>query len=168
MPRIRLAALLLIAIRPLAAQQPAYRDASKPVETRVRDLVGRMTVDEKFWQLFMIPGDLDDSTHDYRNGVFGLQVRMREPGSVTAKAHAEKINSIQRFFVEKTRLGIPMLPFEETVHGLLPNNATVFPAAIALAATWDTALVGHVGIAIAREARSRGIRQGLSPVVNIA
>ncbi len=168
MPRVRFTALLFLAAAPLAAQQPTYRDTSKPVETRVRDLLSRMTLDEKFWQLFMIPGDLDDSTHDYRNGVFGLQVRMPERGPKTARAHAERINAIQRFFVEKTRLGIPMLPFEETVHGLLANNATVFPAAIALAATWDTALVGRVGTAIAREASSRGIRQGLSPVVNIA
>jgi beta-glucosidase len=164
MARVRFAALLFLATAPLAAQQPTYRDASKPVETRVRDLLSRMTLDEKFWQLFMIPGSLDDTTNDYRNGVFGLQVR----GPLTARAHAEKINAIQRFFVDKTRLGIPMLPFEETVHGLLANNATVFPAAIALAATWDTALVGRVGTAIAREASSRGIRQGLSPVVNIA
>jgi len=161
---MRIALLVFLATAPLAAQQPAYRDTTKPVDTRVHDLLGRMTLDEKFWQLFMIPGNLDDSTNDYRNGIFGLQVR----GPQTARAHAEKINSIQRFFVEKTRLGIPMIPFEETVHGLLANNATVFPAAIALAATWDTALVGKVGTAIAREARSRGIRQGLSPVVNIA
>ena len=159
--------MFLIATQ-LSAQQPAYRDTTKPIETRVRDLLGRMTPEEKFWQLFMIPGDLDDSTHDYRHGVFGLQVRMPERGPVTARAHAEKINAIQRFFVEKTRLGIPMLPFEETVHGLLATNATVFPAAIALAATWDTALVGRVGTAIARETASRGIRQGLSPVINIA
>ncbi len=166
--RLRIAALLFLAAAPLAAQQPTYRDRSKPVDTRVRDLLSRMTLEEKFWQLFMIPGDLDDSTHDYRNGVFGLQVRMPEHGPVTARAHAAKINTIQRFFVEKTRLGIPMLPFEETVHGLLASNATVFPAAIALAATWDTALVNRVGTAIARETSSRGIRQGLSPVVNIA
>ncbi len=164
MARVRFAALFFLATAPLAAQQPTYRDTSKPVETRVRDLLSRMTLDEKFWQLFMIPGNLDDSTNDYRNGIFGLQVR----GPQTARAHAEKINAIQRFFVEKTRLGIPMLPFEETVHGLLASNATVFPAAIALAATWDTALVVRVGTAIAREASSRGIRQGLSPVVNIA
>src|SRR5437773_10822964 len=119
MAQVGFAALLFLAAAPLAGQQPTYRDASKPIETRVRDLVGRMTLDEKFWQLFMIPGNLDDSTNDYRNGIFGLQVR----GPQTARTHAEKINSIQRYFVEKTRLGIPMLPFEETVHGLLANNA---------------------------------------------
>ena len=52
--------------RPVAAQVQAapYRDATLPIEARVRDLLARMTLEEKFWQLFMIPGSLDDSTHD--------------------------------------------------------------------------------------------------------
>lgn len=131
---------------------------------RVFDLIGRMTLEEKFWQLFMLPGSLDDSTHDYSNGVFGLQV----PPAATARADAERINAIQRDFVDQTRLGIPMLPFEEAVHGLRRPDATMFPQAIALAATWDTVLMHDVATAIARETRSRGIRQVLSPVVNIA
>ena len=166
------AALLLVGAGRVGAQVgqvPAsarYRDSSAGIDERVRDLLGRMTPDEKFWQLFMIPGDLDDSTHDYRNGVFGLQVRL--PAGTRARDHAEQINAIQRFFVEKTRLGIPMLPFEEAAHGLLAEDATVFPVGIAMAATWDTALVGRVAGAIARETRSRGIRDVLSPVINIA
>jgi beta-glucosidase len=143
-----------------------YRDARAPVDARVSDLLGRMTLDEKFWQIYMIPGDLDDSTHDYRNGVFGLQVRM--PPKTSARAHTEKLNRIQRYFVEQTRLGIPQLAFEEAVHGLLAEDATSFPVSIALAATWDTALVGRVATAIARETGSRGIRDVLSPVINIA
>ena len=156
--------LLVLLSRVGSAQDaPLYRNPTAPVDARVKDLVGRMTMDEKFWQLFMIPWE-PDTTHDYRNGVFGLQVRRQ--GS--ARATAVKINELQRFMIEKTRLGIPMLPFEETAHGLLNEAATVFPAAIGLAATWDTALVKRVGVAIAREARSRGIRDGLSPVINIA
>ena len=123
-----------------------------------------MTLEEKFWQLFMIPGDLTDSTHDYRHGVFGLQI----PAAPTARQDAERIDSVQRFFVERTRLGIPIIPFDEAVHGLTRPGATVFPQAIGLAATWDTALMGRVATAIARETRSRGIRQVLSPVVNLA
>jgi beta-glucosidase len=123
-----------------------------------------MTIDEKFWQLFMLPGSVDDTSHDYSRGVFGLQV----PPAGSARADAERINAAQRCFVERTRLGIPMIPFEEAVHGLRRPGATMFPPAIALAATWDTVLMGRVATAIAREARSRGIRQVLSPVVNIA
>ena len=159
------ASILLVALCRVAAAQdaPVYRNPGAPVDARVKDLVGRMNMDEKFWQLFMIPWE-PDTTHDYRNGVFGLQIR----GQGSARANAEKINELQHFMVEKTRLGIPMLPFEETAHGLLNDGATVFPAAIGLAATWDTSLVNRVGTAIAREAKSRGIRDGLSPVINIA
>src|SRR5512147_586213 len=61
--------------RAAAAQAtPPYRDARLPTADRVRDLLGRMTLEEKFWQLFMIPGDLDDPSHDYSHGVFGLQI----------------------------------------------------------------------------------------------
>jgi beta-glucosidase len=161
----------------LAAQAPPYRDARLSPDVRARDLLARMTIEDKFWQLFMIPDDLDDPTHDYSHGSFGLQVAVRadtaraqpgaQPGEI-ARAHAERINSIQRYFAEHTRLGIPIVPFEEAVHGLAREGATMFPAAIALAATWDTALTGRVAAAIAKETRSRGIRQVLSPVVNLA
>jgi beta-glucosidase len=156
---------------------PAYRDASLPTETRVQDLLGRMTLQEKFWQLYMSPGSLDDPAHDYSAGAFGLQIGVRadDPGgragsgaAAIARAHAERINAIQRYFVEDTRLGIPILPFDEALHGLTRAGATVFPQAIALAASWDTALLSRVASAIARETRSRGIRDVLSPVVNIA
>ncbi|MEX2284194.1 MAG: glycoside hydrolase family 3 C-terminal domain-containing protein [Gemmatimonadota bacterium] len=161
---LRFAALLLAPTIAVAQGIPPYRDARLPVDTRVRDLLARMTVQEKFWQLFMIPGSLDDSTHIYSNGVFGLQIR----DAANARAHAERINAIQRYFVERTRLGIPIIPFEEALHGIFADGATAFPQAIALAATWDTSLVGRVAAAIARESGSRGIRQVLSPVINIA
>ena len=153
------------------APLPAYRNPTLPVAERVADLLGRMTLEEKFWQTFMLPGSLDDAAHDYSNGVFGLQisstVKEGDAGQV-ARAHAERINAIQRYFVEKTRLGIPIIPFEEAVHGLAREGATMFPQAIALAATWDAPLMERVATAIARETGSRGIRQVLSPVVNIA
>lgn len=156
---------------PLAGQSRApYRDPRLPVAARVRDLLRRMTLTEKFWQLYMSPGDRDDSTHDYSHGAFGLQIDTRDSGDAAsvARAHAARINAIQRYFVERTRLGIPIIPFDEAVHGLARPGATVFPQAVALAATWDTGLVSRVARAIARETGSRGIRQVLSPVLNIA
>ena len=84
----------------------------------MRDLLGRMTLEEKFWQLFMIPGDLDDPSHDYSRASFGLQISTKPSSADAARAHAERINAIQRFFVERTRLGIPIIPFDEAVHGL--------------------------------------------------
>jgi beta-glucosidase len=151
-----------------------YRDPGLPTSERVRDLIARMSLEEKFWQLFMLPGDLDDPAHDYSNGVFGLQISVaphngaERESRTAARVHADRINAIQRYFVERTRLGIPIIPFDEAVHGLAREGATVFPQAIALASTWDTRLVGRAAGAIARETRSRGIRQVLSPVVNIA
>ena len=148
--------------------RPSYRDPARPPAARAEDLLRRMTPEEKFWQLFMIPGDLDDPAHDYSHGVFGLQVPPSGPPDGAARAQAERINAIQRYFVGHTRLGIPIIPFEEAVHGLVQPGATVFPQAIALAATWDTTLVARVAQAIARETASRGIRQVLSPVLNLA
>jgi len=157
-----------------------YRDARRTPAERTQDLLRRMTLEEKFWQLFMIPGDRDDPSHDYRHGSFGLQINvpagMRAeslrsdtmPAAAVARAHTERINALQRWFVNDTRLGIPLLPFEETLHGLGREGSTTFPQAIALAATWDTALVSQVADAIARETRTRGIRMSLSPVINIA
>jgi beta-glucosidase len=160
------AALLILGVSGLLAHAqapPPYKNAALPVADRVTDLIGRMTLEEKFWQLFMIPGDLDDPAHDYSHGVFGLQI-----SGTDARQHAERINAIQKYFVERTRLGIPIIPFEEALHGLKAPGATVFPQAIALAATWDTAMARRVADAAASEARSRGIRDALSPVVNIA
>ena len=161
-----LAAALVISLAVFAQErQPfLYQRADLPIDARVRDLLGRMTLEEKFWQLFMIPGDLDNPANDYSHGIFGLQIR----GAKSARDHAERINAIQRYFVEKTRLGIPIIPFEEAVHGLAWDGGTMFPAAIGLAASFDTDLMQAVADAIGAEARGRGIRQALSPVINIA
>lgn len=142
-------------------------------QSRIDSLLAHMSIEDKFWQLYMTPGSLDDPAHDYSRGAFGLQIAVHPtPDSAgwwnAARGHAERINAIQRHFVERTRLGIPIIPFDEALHGLTREGATVFPQAIALAATWDTALVERVAEAIARETRSRGVRQVLSPVVNIA
>ena len=139
-----------------------------------------MNPEEKFWQLFMIPGDLDQADRaQYKNGLFGFQVSAANRGDAggqmlsyntneQALTLAKKINRIQRFFVDSTRLGIPIIPFDEALHGLVRDGATVFPQAIGLAATWDSTLMNKVATAIAKETQQRGIRQILSPVVNLA
>ena len=140
-----------------------YRDAGLTIERRVDDLLARMTDEEKFGQLFMAPGDLGRGAESFTDGVFGLQV----PADGAREA-AVRINAVQKFFVERTRLGIPAIPFDEALHGLVRPGATAFPQAIGLAATWDADLVAEVAAAVAAETSSRGIRQVLSPVVNIA
>lgn len=161
-------------------EELSYKNADLPVEQRVEDLLGRMTLEEKFWQMFMIPGDLSDGKEKYKHGVFGFQVaskgknnnaaeQLMDYGSAgSAFEMTTKINNIQRYFVEETRLGIPIIPFNEALHGLTRDGATAFPQAIALSATWDTTLVGNVSRAITMETKTRGIRQILSPVLNIA
>ena len=155
-------ALALLSWRSATAQP--YRDASLPVEARVQDLLARMTPQEKFWQLFMLAGSLEGGPQRYTEGAFGFQIGV-SPGGEEAAAY---VNEIQRHFVEGTRLGIPIIPFAEALHGLVQEGATVFPQAIGLAATFDTALVGEVSGAIADQCRASGIRMVLSPVVNIA
>ena len=154
-----------------------YRDASLATETRVRDLLRRMTLDEKFWQLYMAPGDPAESRDSLIHGVYGLQLRaLRTDGdrdtlgdpTALARRYADRANRVQHFFVDSTRLGIPAILFEEAAHGLVQYGAMAYPAAIALAASWDTVLVRRVATAIAREARTRGVRQVLSPVLNLA
>lgn len=157
-----------------------YKNPDLPIEERVQDLLSRMTPEEKFWQLFMIPGDLGENPEMYKHGIFGFQVHAAgtttdiaqqmldyKPGA-NARETAIKINDIQRFFLEESRLGIPIIPFDEALHGLIREGATAFPQAIALSATWNTSLMQGVAEAIALEARSRGIRQILSPVINLA
>ncbi|KIC96436.1 glycoside hydrolase family 3 C-terminal domain-containing protein [Flavihumibacter solisilvae] len=157
-----------------------YKNPALPIDQRVADLLARMTPEEKFWQLFMIPGDLDNAAPDqYKNGIFGFQVSAASKGdaggqmlnyntSENALVLTRKINAIQKYFVEKSRLGIPIIAFDEALHGLVREGATSFPQAIALASTWDTSLMHKVATAIAIETKARGIRDILTPVVNIA
>jgi len=142
---------------------PSYRDARVSIERRVEDLLSRMTLEEKFRQLFMVTGDLSGAEKDCADGIFGLQFR-----AAGAREQAEKNNALQGFLRERTRLGIPAIPFEEALHGLTQPGATAFPQAIGLAATWDAGLMSEVAAAVAEETAGRGIRQVLSPVVNLA
>lgn len=178
-PVFFIAAMMLTSQQVIPQQLLPYKNPTLTIDERVKDLLGRMTPEEKFWQLFMIPGDLSQGTEKFSNGIFGFQVSARDiqdaAGQIMAydmslheKALAGKINTIQQHFVNGTRLGIPLLFFEEALHGLTAGGATAFPQAIGLAATWDTGLMGEAAGAIACETQRRGIRQVLSPVVNLA
>lgn len=161
-------------------ENPGYKNPKLSVQERVDDLMGRMTLEEKFWQMFMIPGDLSIGKDKLKHGIFGFQIsskgkndnaaeQIMDYGSTgSAEQMAQDINEIQRYFLEESRLGIPIIPFNEALHGLARDGATAYPQAIALAATWDTTLVSKVANAITKETKTRGIRQILSPVLNIA
>ena len=89
--RVRLLLIAIAVARTNAVAQatrPPYRDSTLAVDARVHDLIGRMSLEDKFWQLFMIPGDLDDSANEYSHGVFGLQISTKMDSGQVARAHA--------------------------------------------------------------------------------
>lgn len=160
--------VLLLLISCLAMAQPstaAYLDPQTPLEDRVSSLLSKMTLEEKIAQLQCTLRTIEWGKNLTVNGLGGIGPLLR---SGNAKEAAEKGNQIQRLAVEKTRLGIPILIHDEALHGLIGNGATSFPQAIGLAATWDPELVASVATVIGKQSRSRGIRQVLSPVINIA
>ena len=169
--------LLLICLQP---QAQIFKDSLAPIESRVKDLISRMTAEEKFWQLFMLPGDLSIGKEKLKTGIFGFQIStvgqnadaaqqlMSYAAGASAVETAEMVNEMQAFFIRESRLGIPIIPFDEALHGLVRRGATAFPQSIGLAASWNTALMHRVSAAIAIESKTRGIRQILSPVINIA
>jgi beta-glucosidase len=168
--RICLLALIL-GLAAATIQVPAQntplpnRNNRLPVERRVADLLSRMTVEEKAAQLrCMLPaGDWREFLGPDGLGGAGPVLR-----PFAARQAAMLADSIQDYAIAHSRLKIPLLIHDESLHGLVANGATCFPQAIGLAATWDTLLVGRVATAIGRETRARGIRQVLAPVINIA
>lgn len=156
-----------------------YKDPAQSIDARINDLLSRMTPAEKVAQVFMIPSDFDTTKCRFENGIFGLQLFTTEIAdpqqqilqyakTQTAQEYAQKANEIQRYFVEQTRLGIPIIFFDEGLHGLVRGQSTCFPQAIALAASFDPQLMQRVATHIALEAKQIGVRQILSPVLNLA
>ncbi len=163
---------------------PPYKDASLPVEQRVQDLIQRMTLDEKLAQIQCVwKGKrhfiddnfnfLPDSAAIYLKDGIGQIGRPSEgPDTSTdtgknAEENARFTNEIQRFLVEKTRLGIPAIFHEECLHGHAAKDGTSFPQPIALAGTWNPELIEELYSMTAKEARSRGTHLALTPVVDV-
>jgi beta-glucosidase len=160
-----------------------YRDRNRSVSERGTDLLSRMTLDEKAAQMVCVWNlkketllddegrfDATKAAKHYGNG-HGLGQVGRPadfgPGAGPRES-AELTNSIQRFFVENTRLGIPVIFHDECLHGHVATGATSFPQPIGLAATFNPELVRELYAMTAREARARGIHQALTPVVDVA
>ena len=153
-----------------------YRDASLPIERRVDDLLGRMTVEEKVAQLgsLWIYEIADDCGLNRQ----WAQERMAHGlGQVTRLAGGSRLgpvetahlaNQIQRFLIEETRLGIPALIHDECCSGFLANGAVSFPQIIGLASTWMPELVEAMTRMIRQQMRVVGVHHGLAPVLDIA
>jgi beta-glucosidase len=163
--------------------QPAYRNPKLSVERRVKDLLSRMTLKEKIAQMLCI-WQQKSSTMVDEKGRFDLQKakshfkdraglgQVGRPsdagGGRNAREMAELTNDIQKFFVENTRLGIPVVFHEECLHGHAAVDGTSFSQPIGLGATFDPELVRRLFEMTAAEARARGTHQALTPVVDVA
>jgi beta-glucosidase len=167
---------------------PIYKQANAPVEARVRDLVARMTLEEKVAQLLTIwdekaqvfdaTGQFDAAkmSAKFPNGIgqFARPSDADGPASPREKKGRDVrqtvalVNAMQRHAMTGTRLGIPILMHEEGLHGYAALGATSFPQSIALASTFDPALMRQVNSVIGREVRARGVSLVLSPVVDVA
>ncbi len=163
---------------PPADEHSPYRQSRLPIEERVSDLIGRMTIEEKARQLDMYAGIPDlvdkasDKTHAAPDASFRADEAEKLWGSLgVGSIHdlypsAELTNSIQQWVRAHSRLGIPVLFIEEGLHGY--SDGTVFPAPINLAATWNADLAQRTGAAIASEARAAGVGMILAPVLDLA
>ena len=148
---------------------PKYKNASLDVETRVADLLSRMTLEEKAGQLDMYSGS--DLTV---NGKLSIEktdkvLKKTTIGSIHDyyPETPEAANEVQKYIIENTRLGIPAVFIEESLHGYCGRGSTTFPVSIGMASTWDVALIEKIGKVIGTETRSSGVHFGLSPVLGI-
>ncbi len=153
-----------------------YRDSSRSVEDKVKDLISRMTLEEKIAQLGSVSGRPEGKEKNYlsfidngliRNGIGQISAPARSTG-LPAKELAEYTNAVQKYLLEKTRLGIPAIIHEECINGMRAKGTTVFPQAIGLASTWEPELVEKMTEIIRRQMRATGFHQALSPVLDIA
>ena len=185
---LSLAVSLALSTALRAQEAPAYKDPRQPLEVRVADLLGRMTLEEKVAQLqglwikkTTIQDEQGGFAHEKAKTVMphGLGQISRpsessppsaagRPQAREPRAHAEYVNALQKWARESTRLGIPLMFHEEALHGLAAPKGTHFPVPMALASTWDPVLLERVMSAAAREARARGCQQVLSPVLDLA
>jgi beta-glucosidase len=152
---------------------PRYKDASLHIEDRVADLVARMTLEEKVEQITGgwegRVGIIDPTgTFTAEDARKALLNEWGDDQKLTPRKAAMLRNGVQRYQLEKTRLGIPEIFLSEGLHGLMEYGSTSYPQALGLAATWDPALVKRVFTAVGDEAGSRGLGQVFSPVLDIA
>ncbi|WP_449408765.1 glycoside hydrolase family 3 N-terminal domain-containing protein [Microbacterium maritypicum] len=144
-----------------------YLDASLPVADRVKDLMSRMTIEEKAAQVAAPFGTAVD-VHQPPSTGWGCATASLSSLSVSPREAAAAGNELQRKHIEETRLGIPVLLAEEALVGLKVQGTTTFPDAIAQAATWDPDLIESMAKVIGIQMAHMGVRQALSPLADIA
>ena len=162
---------------------PAYKNSKLPSARRTKDLLGRMTLEEKAAQMLCVwqekaqklvneKGDFDHAKAKQafrdKRGLGQVGRPSDAGGGKKARAMAELTNAIQKFFLENSRLGIPVMFHEECLHGHAAPDGTSFPQPIALGATFNPDLVEQLFTMTALEARLRGAHHALTPVVDVA
>ena len=182
--KVFLMGLALMASSGLAAAEPAYKNPNKPIDARVKDLLKRMTLEEKVAQLQTVwaarqklETDAGVFTDEHAKTLLGLGIgQVARPAENKAtltinKTPAQTVaftNAVQKYLVEHTRLGIPAIFHEEALHGFAARNGTSFPQAIGLASTWDAQLIHDVYDITAQEVRAVGVHQVLTPILDVA
>lgn len=164
-----------------------YEDPNAPVEARVKNLLGQMTLEEKSCQMATLYGYgrvLKDSLPTpawkeavWKDGIANIDEQLNGVGGGRKRSphliypfsnHAKAINQIQRWFVEETRLGIPVDFSNEGIHGLNHTKATPYPAPIGIGSTWNRALVRQAGEISGKEARALGYTNVYAPILDVA
>ncbi|MFC4304068.1 glycoside hydrolase family 3 N-terminal domain-containing protein [Cohnella boryungensis] len=164
------------------------RDSALPVEERVADLLARMTIEEKIgqlvqlfgWQVFDKEGAAWTLTESFREraregrvgALYGTLradpwTRVTLDNGLSPRAGAEAVNEIQRYAIEHSRLGIPLMIGEECSHGHMAIGATVFPVPLLIGSTWNPELFERMCKVVAAETRSQGGTVTYSPVLDV-
>jgi len=183
-PLITLTLLCAAACAGRSQELPAYRNPKLTVDQRVVDLLSRMTLEEKVaqmegaWENKDFHKDPQTMFVDEKGNFLperaavlmkdGLGQISRPSEGRGPREMAEFTNTVQKWMIERTRLCIPVLFHDECLHGHVAMNGTSYPAAIALASSWDPELLREVFTATAAEARARGAHQCLAPVLDLA
>ncbi|HEY5277356.1 MAG TPA: glycoside hydrolase family 3 N-terminal domain-containing protein, partial [Coriobacteriia bacterium] len=159
----------------MTGTQVPYRDATLSIDERISDLLRRMTIEEKVAQLgsvwsFEIVG-IGTLNRERAGQLIGRGIgqitRLAGGTNLEACEVAALANDVQRFLVEETRLGIPAIFHEESLHGLVSRDAPCFQQSIGAAAAWDAELVQEMSSTLRRRMLATGARQSLAPVLDV-
>lgn len=152
-----------------AQKKYPYQDSKLPVEDRVKDLLSRMSLEEKARQMDMYRGELFKEKEDFSKSKSDAKIGKLGIGAIhdLYPRSAKMINDLQSEVIKNNKWGIPALIMCEMLHGYLDDGSTAFPMNIGLGATWDTNVMDKVGKVIAMEARAHGVHFGLGPNLDL-
>lgn len=164
-----------------------YENPDLSIKKRIDDLIGRMNLNEKTAQMVTLYGygrilqdELPTSewmNEPWKDGIGNIDEQLNSvtyhPRAQTdlswpPSRHADAMNKVQRFFIEKTRLGIPADFTNEGIRGLASEKATSFPAEIGQGSTWDPELINQIGHVEGQEAKALGYTNIYSPILGVS